>query len=183
LGKQKWIYRLRNVLASLPLIFAFIYNHGQIEKEFVIWGVGGIIFLAGIAVRIWAQQHLHYRMGLYKRLTTSGPYRFVRNPLYIGNILTYVGATIFSELIWFAPVTLLWAIGAYSLVVRYEEAHLLDKYGEAYQEYFRKVSRWIPKQIGFSRWGMVNQYLKRALLIEFRCVLILLPYIVKEILD
>jgi protein-S-isoprenylcysteine O-methyltransferase Ste14 len=179
-----WIYYLRNFGAALPLLFPFICNYGEIEAyDWLIWGVGGTLFLSGIALRVWAQQHLHYRMGIHKQLTTSGPYSLVRNPLYIANTLTYVGATICSELLWLVPITLLWAIGVYSLVIRYEEAHLVGKYGNAYQKYLQEVPRWVPKRIGLRHFGLTNEYLKRAVWVELRCVLILLPYILKEMID
>jgi protein-S-isoprenylcysteine O-methyltransferase Ste14 len=182
MGKYKWIYQIRNLLASLPVFFAFISNDFEIENEFVIWGVGGVIFLLGIAIRIWAQQHLHYRMGIHKQLTTSGPYRLVRNPLYIANTLSCAGATICSELVWLVPLTLIWAIGVYSIVIRYEEAHLSEKYGDPYRKYLQQVPRWIPRQIGFRHLDLINGYLGRALVVEFPCVLMLLPFAVKEII-
>lgn len=186
MARFKWIYHLRNFGAALPLLFSVIFNYRQIEAEWPIWGIGGAIFLTGIAIRIWAQQHLHYRMGIHKQLTTTGPYRLVRNPLYIANILTYVGATFFSELIWFAPVTMLWGIGAYSLVIRYEEEHLLEKYGDSYQEYLQEVPRWIPKKtalrdLRLRNFVLINGYLKQAVVVELPCMLIALPFVVIEI--
>jgi protein-S-isoprenylcysteine O-methyltransferase Ste14 len=179
-----WIYYLRNFGAALPLLFAFICNYGEIETyDRLLWGVGGAIFLSGMALRIWSQQHLHYRMGIHKQLTTSGPYSLLRNPLYIANTLTYVGVIICSELVWLVPITVLWAIGVYSLVIRYEETHLVGKYGNAYQKYLQEVPRWVPKRIGRRHFGLTNEYLKRAVWVELRCVLILLPYILKEMID
>ncbi len=187
MGRHKWaywVYYLRNFEAALPLLFAFMCKYGEIETDDrLIWGVGGGLFLAGMALRVWAQQHLHYRMGMHKQLTTSGPYSLVRNPLYIANTLTYVGATICSELVWLVPVTVLWAVGVYSIVIRYEEAHLADKYGDAYQKYFQEVPRWVPKRIGLGHFGLANKYLGRVMWVELRCVLVLLPYILKEIID
>lgn len=182
MAKRQWIYRLRTFLSWVPLLFAFIWNHNETEAERLIWGCGGTIFLIGIGIRIWAQEHLHYRMGVHKQLTTTGPYRLVRNPLYIANILTYVGATICSELLWFVPVTLLWCIGLYSFVIRYEEAHLLDKYGDPYRRYLLEVPRWIPKKMDFRDLKLINGYLGRAILVESRGLLILLPFIIKEVL-
>jgi len=181
MAKFKWIYHLRNFMAGLPLLFALFFDHYESESEYLVWGVGPAIFLIGIVIRIWAQQHLHYRMRIHKQLTTTGPYRLVRNPLYIANILTYVGATFCSELVWLAPLTLMWGIGAYSLVIRYEEEHLLKKYGDSYQRYLKEVPRWIPKRIELRHLGLVNAYLGRAVSVEFPCLFGLLPYIVKEI--
>jgi len=75
---------------------------------------------------------------------TVGPYRFVRNPIYIGAIIAMLGAALFY---WSA------ALGAYALVVLivthllvrfYEEPHLRRVFGQPYEDYLRTVHRWIP---------------------------------------
>ncbi len=70
-----------------------------------------------------------------------GPYSFVRNPVYVRNILICTGATMTSEILWFVPVVFLYCLGIYSLAVRYEETHLLDKYGESYRRYMEEIPR------------------------------------------
>ena len=67
----RWVYRFRNYLASLPLIFAFAFNQYEIEAGGLIWPLAIVTVLAGIALRIWGQQHLHYRVGLRKELTIT----------------------------------------------------------------------------------------------------------------
>jgi protein-S-isoprenylcysteine O-methyltransferase Ste14 len=177
------IYRFRNYLVSLPLIFAFAFNHYEVEADEIIWPLAIVIVLAGIALRIWGQQHLHYRVGMRKQLTTTGPYGFVRNPLYIGNMIMCVGATIASELFWLIPITIFWCIGIYSTVVRYEERHLVEKYGDRYRRYLLKVPGWLPKGLRFKNLDLINKNLYRVALIELSGILILLPYIIKEILN
>lgn len=176
------IYRLRNYLVSPPLIFAFALNDYEIEADWLIWPLGVVIVLVGIALRVWGQQHLHYRVGVRKRLTTTGPYQFIRNPLYIGNIMMCVGATIASELLWLIPITIFWCIGIYSIVIRYEEGHLLEKYRDGYRRYLLEVPRWFPKGLNFKYMGLINRHLCRVASIELSGVLILLPYVFKEIL-
>ena len=102
----RWVYRVRNFFAGAPLFFAFISHAYEIEADGIIWPLGVGIVLVGIALRIWAQQHLRYRLKVHKQLTTTGPYEFVRNPLYIGNAIMCVGATIASELLWMIPITI-----------------------------------------------------------------------------
>jgi protein-S-isoprenylcysteine O-methyltransferase Ste14 len=79
-----------------------------------------------------------------RQLVTVGPYRFVRNPIYIGAIIAMLGAALFY---WSA------ALGAYALVVLivthllvrfYEEPHLRRVFGQPYEDYLRTVHRWIP---------------------------------------
>jgi protein-S-isoprenylcysteine O-methyltransferase Ste14 len=177
----RWVYRFRTYLACPPLLFALFWHSYEIESDFI-WPLGIGIFLAGLFLRIWAQQHLKHRLRVHKQLTTTGPYKFIRNPLYFGNIMICVSATIVSELLWLIPVTLFWCIVTYSIVIRYEEARQLNKYGDAYRRYLSEVPRWIPKRIRFSNVGMINEYFFQAILVELPCLLILLPYIVKEII-
>jgi protein-S-isoprenylcysteine O-methyltransferase Ste14 len=178
-----WIYRHRNYLVSPLLIFAFAFNQYEIEADGLIWPLAIVTVLAGIALRIWGQQHLHFRVGMRKQLTTTGPYRFVRNPLYIGNTIMCVGATIASELLWLIPITFFWCIGIYSAVALYEERHLVEKYGEGYRRYLLEVPRWLPKGLRFKNLDLINENFNRIAPIEFTGVLILLPYIIKEILN
>ncbi len=178
----KSFYRYRGYLVAPPMIFALIWFDWEIEKTFV-WPLGICIFLMGAIIRIWAQQHLRYGLRVRKNLTITGPYSFVRNPLYIGNILICLGAIIISELLWFVPATLLYHLYLYSLVVRYEEIHLLEKYGESYRRYMLEVPRWFPKVLPFKNLGLINRYFCQSIRVEFPRLLLLLPYIIKEILD
>jgi len=176
-----WVYRGRNFFVCPPLIFTFISLSYEIEADGIIWTLGTGIVLVGIVLRIWAQQHLHYRLTVHKQLTTTGPYGFVRNPLYIGNAIMCVGATIASELLWMIPITIYWCIGTYSIVIRYEEEHLLEKYGDTYRKYLSEVARWFPKRPSLRNMGLINEYLYQTVLVELPGVFILLPYIIKEI--
>ena len=72
---------------------------------------------------------LHYRLKMRKVLTSTGPYAWVRNPIYIANTSMLVGLTCTSEHFWFVPIMLLWCAVVYHYVVRREESHLRDKYG------------------------------------------------------
>jgi len=179
----RWIYRLRTYLACPPLIFALVWTKYEIEADAFIWPIGIAIFLAGVALRIWAQQHLHHRLRVHKQLTITGPYKFIRNPLYLGNIMICVSATIVSELLWWIPVTLFWCIGTYSLVIRYEEARLLNRYGDAYRRYLVEVPRWFPKMARLGNLELINEHLYQAVLVELPCLLIILPFVIKEIVS
>lgn len=68
-----------------------------------------------------------------KATDDAGAHRFVRHPIYIANVFVGLGTTLISELLWLVSVTFLWYLIIYQFVVRYEEAHLLEKYREAYQ--------------------------------------------------
>jgi hypothetical protein len=94
-----------------------------------------------------------------------------------------VSATIVSELLWFIPVTLFWCIGTYSIVIRYEEARLLNKYGDAYRRYLLEVPRWSPKMVRLKNLELINEHLYQAVLVELPCLLIMVPFVIKEIVN
>lgn len=179
----RWVYRYRAVLLTPPLAFAAFCYHFETENDLLVWPLAVSIFLVGFAIRVWGQQHLHYtlRKSRPRQLVTTGPYRFVRNPLYIGNIVIGVGATVASKLLWLAPVTLIWWAVVYSLVVRYEESHLLQQHGEAYRKYMAEIPRWLPRTLSFRNAELVNQFFGRSVLVETRCLVALLPFVLKEI--
>jgi protein-S-isoprenylcysteine O-methyltransferase Ste14 len=79
-----------------------------------------------------------------RRLVVRGPYKHVRNPMYLGAGLALVGAALFYE------TGVLWAYAAgflmlmHLVVVLYEEPALRRVFGEDYQAYCRHVRRWWP---------------------------------------
>jgi protein-S-isoprenylcysteine O-methyltransferase Ste14 len=79
-----------------------------------------------------------------RRLVVRGPYRYVRNPMYLGAGLALAGAALFYE------TGALWAYAAgflvltHLLVVLYEEPTLRKTFGEDYETYRRQVRRWWP---------------------------------------
>jgi protein-S-isoprenylcysteine O-methyltransferase Ste14 len=86
-----------------------------------------------------------------RRVVAVGPYRWVRNPIYIGAFLVVTG-----EAWLFASVPLLTyavalALGFHLLVVAYEEPRLRARFGEEYEGYRRAVPRWIPGRRGGGR--------------------------------
>lgn len=176
-------FRLRAYLTSFPVILAiFIFFHST-EYDIVVWPVGVSVFLLGFAVRLWSQQHLHFRMDIRKHMTTTGPYALMRNPIYIGNSLMAAGAVVTSELLWLAPATLIWCLVVYHLAVRFEEDYLVEKFGKDYTDYADKTPRWFPRRLSSSGLQLVNKYFFKALLKEAHCFLMLVPFVLKELLQ
>ena len=83
-----------------------------------------------------------------RRLVVSGPYRYLRNPMYLGAGLALAGAALFYQAL------VLWAYAGgflllmHAFVVAYEEPTLRRTFGEDYESYCREVRRWLPKGIG-----------------------------------
>lgn len=80
-----------------------------------------------------------------RRFVAVGPYRWVRNPIYIGALLAVVG----EAWLFLALPLLVYAVGMaisfHLFVMGYEEPTLRRRFGETYVEYLRTVPRWIPR--------------------------------------
>jgi protein-S-isoprenylcysteine O-methyltransferase Ste14 len=87
-----------------------------------------------------------------ERFVERGSYRFVRSPMYLGVILLILGqALLLGREILFAWAVVAWLIFEVSLVT-WEEPGLRRRFGESYEDYRRRVRRWIPTRPRSSRY-------------------------------
>ncbi len=121
---------------------------------------GAPLVLAGEAIRLWAAGHLYKT----EKLITSGPYRFTRNPLYLGRLLLFTGVALMA---WFprgmnvAVMVAGWLVFfAYYMPrkERIEPARLLRVHGESYRVYRDAVPALFPTPRAFpdngERWRL-----------------------------
>jgi protein-S-isoprenylcysteine O-methyltransferase Ste14 len=80
-----------------------------------------------------------------RKLVVQGPYRYVRNPMYIGAALALCGAAIFYRSIPLLGYLGLFLIATHVFVVWYEEPTLACLFGDDYQAYRVRVRRWLPR--------------------------------------
>jgi protein-S-isoprenylcysteine O-methyltransferase Ste14 len=110
--------------------------------------VGTLLVAVAALIRTWAGAYLHssiiHDAGLHgEQLVADGPYRHLRNPLYLGNLFLAVGIGVLAPRSGFFVITIgMWII-VYRLIGR-EEVTLLASQGERYQRYFRAVPRLWP---------------------------------------
>lgn len=85
-------------------------------------------------------------------LITKGPFAYVRNPLYVGNMLMYVGVGIMSNALfpWLVLVAFGYFLFQYSMIVSIEEEYLSRTFTTLYDEYRSAVPRFVPN---FSRFA------------------------------
>lgn len=79
-----------------------------------------------------------------RRLVVVGPYRLVRNPMYIGAVLALAGAALFYEAWALLAYCAVFAIVMQLFVVVYEEPTLRATFGDSYARYCQRVHRWWP---------------------------------------
>lgn len=78
-------------------------------------------------------------------LNTRGPYARVRNPLYVGNLGIVLGLLCIAHQPWVYALGLGFFFGEYFFIIRAEESFLRGKFGAPFDEYCRKVPRWVPR--------------------------------------
>lgn len=104
--------------------------------------IGEWVRLAGVAA---AGTVTRRRSRDVQRLVTYGIFGWVRNPLYVGNFLAWLGFTVVSGVYWFLPVAAVVFAIEYTLIVRYEEGVLETTFGQEYLEYKARTPRWFPR--------------------------------------
>lgn len=79
-------------------------------------------------------------------LVTSGPFALSRNPIYLGNTIAMIGVGFAFANLWFITTAFLAAWAVVPLAIHREEAHLAEKFGEAWQAYRRQTNRWFGRK-------------------------------------
>lgn len=79
-----------------------------------------------------------------REFVAVGPYRWLRNPMYVGGVLLLAGFGLWHRSVSMAVFAGAFWILAHLFVVLYEEPGLRERFGDRYQEYLRSVNRWIP---------------------------------------
>lgn len=176
----RFFYLHRGLLGSPPLILALFLTYGQAKNGWLVWTLGLLIFFLGLFGRIWAQQHLHYRLKMPMTLTRTGPYALLRNPIYVSNTLMSVGLTVVSRVLWLVPLTIIWCAVIFSIVVREEERRITKVFGPPYSAYLREVPRWMPRRSKMPL-ELINAHLGRSILAEMYNLLYLIPFVIKEL--
>lgn len=102
--------------------------------------VGAAVALGGLGIRAYAAGYLQKN----RRLATSGPYAYTRNPLYLGSLLIGTGLAIAGGLWWLALLFVCFFVFVYGPVMRREEAGLREIYGAKYETYAAAVPLFLP---------------------------------------
>jgi protein-S-isoprenylcysteine O-methyltransferase Ste14 len=113
------------------------------------WGLGALLVVAGLGLLLIFNASFSRKGTAVEpwkpttAIVTTGPYRFTRNPAYLGMALTYVGIAVMSSAVWvLLPLPVVLAVIDRGVIAR-EERYLERKFGEEYLSYKRTVRRWI----------------------------------------
>lgn len=78
-------------------------------------------------------------------LNTRGPYAYVRNPLYVGNLGIVLGLLLIAHQPWVYLIGLVFFFGEYFFIIRAEEAFLRSRFGARFDAFCAEVPRWVPR--------------------------------------
>lgn len=145
-----WLFKKRTSL-PLPIIALLLVVSpawSSLSLSTPSASAGVLVVGLGELLRIWGVHHIgvisRTRSDRLGPLIDTGPFSLVRNPLYLGNILLWVGLAISARLIWLAPFIVLLLGLEYHAIVRWEEQLLTTRIGPPYVDYTRRVPRWLP---------------------------------------
>jgi protein-S-isoprenylcysteine O-methyltransferase Ste14 len=147
------LYSIDHVNASAALTLLVLGHPSANSAEFnrtitYFFAFGTLLVTACAIVRTWAGAYLHssviHDSALHgENLVADGPYRYIRNPLYFGNVLLALGIGLLASRLGFLVIVVgNWLI-VYRLILR-EETTLLQSQGESYRRYLAAVPRLLP---------------------------------------
>jgi protein-S-isoprenylcysteine O-methyltransferase Ste14 len=136
--------------AQLPLALADI----PLRPSAVEIAAGMFLLLAGIAINVWAERQFR-RAGVAvcpfspaHVVVETGPYRFTRNPMYVGLVALCLSAVLLTGVSLNAWTAIAYAIWLHRRFILPEEQFLLRERGESYTNYVRRVPRRLVSQLG-----------------------------------
>jgi len=141
---DSWSRVARRIRVPVGFTFAVVYIWlARPTRNSLI--AGTLVMLPGLLLRGLASGHVQKD----KQLTTSGPYAYTRNPLYLGSLMLAAGFAIAARSWWIVAVMLLMFAVIYIPVIAGEERYLRQTFAE-YDDYALHVPRMLPR---FTRYG------------------------------
>ena len=115
---------------SLGFVFALVVLYVS-RPTWRSIAAGAAIGFVGEAIRVWAAGHLEKS----REVTSSGPYRFTRHPLYLGSSIMGIGVALSSRSVIVALLMVVYMGATIAAAIRTEEAFLRRQFGDAYDTY------------------------------------------------
>ena len=141
-----FLFRIRS-FTPIPFILALLYFA---TPTWVTLAIGAPFIAVGECLRIWAVGYAGAStrartLGAARDLVTTGPYRYVRNPLYLGNFLLSLGVCLIANVHWLTAIFAVGYLCQYLPIITLEEGYLLDTCGQLYAAYKERVPRLLPR--------------------------------------
>jgi protein-S-isoprenylcysteine O-methyltransferase Ste14 len=110
----------------------------------VLMVMGGVLGLACAGTFIVRGKGTPAPFDAPREFVAVGPYRYVRNPMYVGGLFLLAGLGFYEQSISILLMALLLLLVVHLMVVFYEEPTLRKSFGASYEEYCRTTERWVP---------------------------------------
>jgi protein-S-isoprenylcysteine O-methyltransferase Ste14 len=137
------------IIIVLAFVIARLFGSQNLAVHSLIAEVvGTVLFVAGLALAVWARIYLgrNWGMPMTKKaepeLVTSGPYRFVRHPIYSGILLGVLGTGVAMNIYWLIILIVMGAYFIYSATV--EEKLMTSAFPDTYPEYKAHTKMLVP---------------------------------------
>ncbi len=185
-----WLFRYRGTIPLFIIVIGgILYLKTEISAsllireapyEFYFEMACMLISLIGLGMRVYTVGHTskntsgrNVKGQVAEQLNTTGIYAIVRHPLYVANLLMWLGPTFLTAHNWFILALCLFYWIYYERIMFAEEQFLLKKFGDEYTEYAKTVPAFVPKLSNFIKpkllfsWKKVVQKEKNGLLAVF----------------
>jgi len=149
---QRWMYSLPLMIAMVLFVrpqFVPPLAHPAWGHSYATYWIGTALLISGLAFSIWARRVLGRNWSGTvtvkedHELIESGPYRFVRHPIYTGLLLALAGSTL-AQGWWSSVVALVLCFVSFWIKLLREEAWMRETFGEKYEAYCARTKRLVP---------------------------------------
>ncbi len=149
------IWQTSDVMIIITLVVGVILEYFVVDLGSIPFslsfrlGLGGLFIFAGLVIMFLAKKEFNKKgqpSSPGKPITNivnTGIYKYSRNPLYVGNIAAMVGIGITFNILWFVKLVIPLSVAIHWILIVPEEHYLLKKFGEDYEQYLKKVRRWL----------------------------------------
>lgn len=157
LGRVLFKFRSITPLPVLAVLAWLLWrSRGEYGPGGALWDgvldvVGVLLTLSGEALRFyvvgWVPDGTSGQTNKLEAvvLNTTGPYAFVRNPLYVGNFFICLGLLCIAHEPWVYLLSIAFFFGEYFFIIRAEEDFLRSRFGAVFDDYCAKVPKWVPR--------------------------------------
>jgi len=151
--RDRTYYRLMAAVYILPFAYALTswLDFAHVSFPPALRWMGALLAFGGVAMVWWTHRTLgRHWSGILElrenhRLISSGPYRYIRHPMYTGFFVMPVGMTLVTANLLVALLQIGVTIAMYLARVADEEAMMIDRFGDDYRTYIRQTGRLLPR--------------------------------------
>lgn len=150
--QPSWIVRIPTPIWLLVLVLLALLADWALDLPAVVQSrpAGVVLIVLGVAFAVWGRRtfakhgaEIFPWSESHSTLVTSGPFRFTRNPMYLGLLITGIGAALVAGTwaMWLVPLVLF--VLDHFVIIPFEERSMERTYGDTYRAYQARVRRWI----------------------------------------